>query len=334
MIKHLPWANLPHHPLGHWPTPLTPLDRLSEELNGPRVWLKRDDCSGLALGGNKTRKLEYLIGDALAQKADTVITYGAIQSNHARQTAAACAKAGLNCHLILTRTVNNTHPAYTTSGNVLLGRLTGAKQHIVAPEDAKFYGSKLVETLRSTGANVYVIPAGGSNTVGAMGYARCAEELHNQSNDMNLKLDFIMHASSSAGTQAGLMFGLQQLKRATTVVGINVYHQNPQKLVNQVKHLNEGLRQKFSPVPTAVTEVNVNHAYMGKAYGQATQSCIEAIKLAARLEGLIFDPVYSGKALAAMIDQINLGNLNHYSDVVLIHTGGSPALFVYDDQLV
>lgn len=317
-------------PLGHWPTPLEPLGRLSKELGGPTIWVKRDDCTGLAIGGNKTRKLEFLLGAALAAGADTVMTFGAVQSNHARQTAAACAKAGLDCHLVLSRQVSSLDPGYETGGNVLLGNLLGAHQHLVDADQISDYTKQLRTELRDAGKQTYLIPAGGSNAVGALGYALCAEELQQQSQQLGISLTNVIHASSSAGTQAGLIFGFQQLGLTVDVTGINVYHSDPAQLEERVRDLVQEMSESYSGVSLSDTQnVHVNHAYIGDGYGQPTVECLDAIKMVAALEGILFDPVYSGKALAATIDQITVGAFSDVSDVILIHTGGTPALNVY-----
>ena len=329
--------SLPRASLGHWPTPLQPLDRLSEELAGPRIWLKRDDCSGLATGGNKTRKLEFLMGDALDKQADVVITFGATQSNHARQTAAAAAQLGLPCHQILSRQVASDAANYEHGGNVLLGKLLGAEQHIVEPNEATEYSAALIAKFEHQGLKVYVIPAGGSNALGALGYSVCAAELANQCAALGINPKHVVHASSSAGTQAGLLYGLScqnhQLINsesfAPQVLGINVYHTDPARLESAIENLLVKLNDRYMPTPEKPT-VNVNHAYFGSAYGSPTNEAIDAIRMAAKLEGILFDPVYSGKALAGLIDQINLGNFSNSDDVILIHTGGNTALHVYE----
>jgi L-cysteate sulfo-lyase len=331
-----PWHEHSRFTLGHWPTPLEPLERLSEELGGPMIWIKRDDCTGLAIGGNKTRKLEFLIGAAKTAGADTVMTFGAVQSNHARQTAAACAKAGLDCHLVLSRQVASADPAYESGGNVLLGKLLGAHLHIVDADQIRDYTKQLRTELANTGRQTYLIPAGGSNAVGALGYALCAEELQQQSQQLGINLTNIIHASSSAGTQAGLIFGFQQLDLPVDITGINVYHPDPAQLEQRVRDLHQEMTETYSNASASGTasdtqKVNVNHAYIGEGYGQPTAECLEAIKMVAAMEGILFDPVYSGKALAATIDQITVGTFSHTSDVILIHTGGTPALNVYGD---
>ena len=322
----------PRIELGQGPTPLEPLDRLSKELGGPRIWLKRDDCTGLATGGNKTRKLEYLMADALAQQADCMVTYGAVQSNHARQTAAACAKLGLPCHLLLSERVDWPHDSYARQGNMLLDRLLGAEIHVSSLEDIADRRKALLAKLTDQGQQVYEIPAGGSSAVGALGYTRCLAELMVQCETQSIGTDLIVHASASAGTQAGLVFGKSLLDMPGRILGINVFHPDPQTLKDRVLILAQTMSDRWPDTALAETfQVDVNHAYFGDGYGLPTTGCIKAIRMAAQLEGLLFDPVYSGKALAALIDQINLGNFNHLNDVILIHTGGSASLGAYID---
>ncbi|NKB97650.1 MAG: pyridoxal-phosphate dependent enzyme [Pseudomonadales bacterium] len=324
-------ADLPRTLLGHLPTPMEKLSRLSHELGGPNIWIKRDDCTGLALGGNKTRKLEYLLGEALSQGCDTVVTFGAIQSNHARQTAAACAKLGLACHLVLSDQVASDDSRYKSGGNVLLDRLCGATLHFVEAGDRVAIRDILAQLRES--ANLYVIPGGGSNATGALGYARCALEILEQCAALNFTPTSIVHASSSAGTQAGLLWGLDQLSEiganTCAVLGINVYHDDPEALTKSIGKILEDLDTRFETRCADNANIQVNHAYRGSGYGQITEETIAAIRLTASLEGLIFDPVYSGKALAALIDQISVGAFADDANVILVHTGGSPALNVY-----
>lgn len=322
----------PRVALGHWPTPLVPLDRLSEELAGPRIWLKRDDCSGLAMGGNKTRKLEFLLGEALAADHDAVVTFGAVQSNHARQTAAGCAVAGLPCHLILHRQVQPHAANYETSGNVLLDELFNATVHFIDP-DAPDDAARLLDELR-TRHRLAVIPAGGSNATGALGYVACAAELQQQCVDNAITLSHVVHASSSAGTQAGLLCGFGALGLKPRVLGVNVYHDDPATLHASIDRLIEKMHAAGAPHARASNPATeVNHAYIGAGYGQPGRDTIDAIRMAAQIEGVLFDPVYSGKALSALIDQITVGAFDDASDVILIHTGGTPALFVYEAAL-
>src|SRR5262245_57422479 len=224
-------------PLAHLPTPLEPALRLSAALGGPRIWLKRDDCTGLATGGNKTRKLEYLLGDALGRGARSVVTFGAVQSNHARQAAAACAKLGIECHLVLSRRVRWSHAEYETSGNPLLDRLVGAHITICAGADVERIGTELFDRLAADGKSPYLIPTGGSNALGAFGYARCAREIASQATALGFTPDLIVHATSSGGTQAGLVAGCAAFAPSTRVLGINVYDRNTEALTARIDKL-------------------------------------------------------------------------------------------------
>ncbi|MFU8816099.1 MAG: D-cysteine desulfhydrase family protein [Pseudomonadales bacterium] len=330
-------SDAPRVPLGFLPTPLTPLDRLSEALGGPRIWLKRDDCTGLATGGNKTRKLEYLLADAQVQQADVVVTFGAVQSNHARQTAAACAALGLPCHLLLARKVRWEHPGYETGGNVLLDRLLGANVHLIRASEIATRRASLLQHLESAGRVPYVIPVGGSNAVGAMGYARCAMELLEQSQACGFRLTDVMHASSSAGTQAGLLAGFAGLladddaQLKPRVHGINVSEPNADSLAQEVLRIaTEVVENRGLDTTVTSAEVLVQHGYLGEGYGLPTAATVEAIRLLGRTEGVIMDPVYSGKGLSALVDRVRRGEFAGIDDLVFIHTGGAAALAVYD----
>jgi L-cysteate sulfo-lyase len=332
MTEH--WINnIPRLSLGFLPTPLVPLDRLSEQLGGPRIWMKRDDCTGLATGGNKTRKLEYLLAAAQAAAADVVITYGAVQSNHARQTAAACAIAGLECHLILARKVPWDHPAYERSGNVQLDRLLGAHVHLVDAEDAQAHGEALTAQLSANGRTPFAIPAGGSNAIGALGYVRCAQEILGQCRDLGLGLTDIIHATASAGTQAGLVAGLVD-EPEVTVHGINVANPHPQSLAQTVFDIATEVLNQHQPTTTLDRHrVQVEHSFFGSGYGLPTDATLEAIRQLARTQGVLLDPVYSGKAFGGLMGQIRDHEFSQASDVIFIHTGGSASLPVYDNVL-
>lgn len=321
----------PRAPLGHLPTPLELLPRLSDELGGPRIWVKRDDCTGLATGGNKTRKLEYLLGAALEQGYRRVLTFGAVQSNHARQTAAACARLGLECHLLLSRRVPWPHPAYEVGANVLIEQLCGAEVQIVELEDVEPAYQACIERLGGP-EQVYVVPAGGSNPLGALGYVQCAEELVAQCVELELDVARVYHASASAGTQAGLIAGFAALNAPFEVVGVNVFHPEAKTLERRVQRLLEQLREQF-PSAAASGPVQIEQGYLGPGYGLPSAAQLDAMALVARLEGLIFDPVYSGKALHALVDQIALGAVGSAADVVLVHTGGTQVWGVYEDAL-
>lgn len=321
-------AALPTVPLGHWPTPLEPLPRLTAELGGPQIWIKRDDCSGLATGGNKTRKLEYLFADAQQHGADTIVSYGAVQSNHARQTAAACAKLGIECHLLLSRRVDRSDHNYMRNGNMLFNHLLNAHIHTFELDDFEEGRLNILNTLEQQGKTVYQIPAGGSNAIGALGYSRCINELMWQAPFTPTQ---IVHASASAGTQAGLVFGNAAQDYGVDILGINVFHPDPDTLRQRTAGLLRSMQDRFSAVQSVEKlPIHINHAYFGDAYGQPTRASLDAIKMFASLEGILLDPVYSSKAAAGLIDQVALGNFDRHEHVVFIHTGGAAALSAYD----
>ena len=321
-------AALPTVPLGHWPTPLEPLPRLTAELGGPQIWIKRDDCSGLATGGNKTRKLEYLFADAQQHGADTIVSYGAVQSNHARQTAAACAKLGIECHLLLSRRVDRSDHNYMRNGNMLFNHLLNAHIHTFELDDFEEGRLNILNTLEQQGKTVYQIPAGGSNANGALGYSRCINELMWQAPFTPTQ---IVHASASAGTQAGLVFGNAAQDYGVDILGINVFHPDPDTLRQRITGLLRSMQDRFSAVQSVEKlPIHINHAYFGDAYGQPTRASLDAIKMFASLEGILLDPVYSSKAAAGLIDQVALGNFDRHEHVVFIHTGGAAALSAYD----
>lgn len=325
-------ARFPRVALGHLPTPLEPMDRLSEILGGPRLWVKRDDCTGLSSGGNKTRKLEYLMADAQTQGADTIITQGATQSNHARQTAAAAAKLGMGCHILLEDRTGSNDENYIMSGNVLLDRLHGATvSKRGGGTDMNAEMEALADTLRGEGKTPYIIPGGGSNPIGALGYVNCARELVEQASGMGLHIDALVHATGSSGTQAGLVAGLAAIKSDIHLLGIGVRapQEKQESMVydlaqRTVAHL--GISAQITP-----EDVRANCEYVGAGYGIPTEGMVAALKLLAETEGLLFDPVYSGKGLDGLIDLTRKGHFDGMNNVVFLHTGGSAALFGYAD---
>lgn len=314
----------------HSPTPLEPMRRLTELLGGPNLWIKRDDCTGLATGGNKTRKLEYLMADALAQGADTVITQGATQSNHARQTAAIAARLGLQCHLILEDRTGNRSDDYRHSGNVFLNRLFGARlSEVAAGTDMDAAMAQLADRLRGEGRKLYVIPGGGSNAVGALGYVTGALELAAQANDAGLAIDHLVTATGSAGTQAGLVAGLEGARAGIPVLGIGVRAPKAAQ-EEKVFRLAEQTAELLG-VAGAVRRdaVVANCDYVGAGYGVPTPGMLEAVEMVARAEGILLDPVYSGKAMAGLIDLIRRGQFAKGDNVVFLHTGGVVGLYGY-----
>ncbi|MDY0881359.1 D-cysteine desulfhydrase [Dongia soli] len=321
----------PRFPLAHLPTPLEPLTRLQAALGGPRLYIKRDDCTGLATGGNKTRKLEFLIGDALAQKATTVISEGGIQSNHVRQTAAAAAKAGLKCHLVLERNVPIDRPVYTAGGNLLLDRLLGATIHYCDPGETRATRSvKVMEEVRRAGEAPYYIPTGGSNAIGARGYAASMVELEQQAGSQGLRIDHIVVASGSGGTQAGLILGKAVTQSKATIIGIDVDH-DPEPLMAAVRKIVQEGAAELGLGKIADEDFQLIPGYAAPGYGMPNAGMIEAVELLARLEGILLDPVYAGKAMAGLIDMVRRGRFGSEETVAFIHTGGTPALFAYAD---
>ncbi len=323
-------ARFPRIHLAHLPTPLEPLKRLSEALGGPEIWIKRDDCTGLSTGGNKTRKLEFLMAEAQQQGADLVMTQGATQSNHARQTSAFAAKLGMRCHILLEDRTGSNDENYNFNGNVLLDFMHGASAEKRGPGlDMNAEMEAVAERERAKGLKVYTIPGGGSNPTGALGYANCALELLHQANERSLKIDHIVHATGSAGTQAGLVVGLKALNAQIPLLGIGV-RAPKEKQEETVFKLAQATAQKLG-IPDAVqrTDVVANSDYVGRGYGIPGPDTIEAIEMFARLEAILLDPVYTGKGAAGLIDLIRKGHFRKGEHVVFIHTGGAAGLFGY-----
>lgn len=324
-------SRFPRIRITHAPTPLEPMPRLTELLSGPNLWVKRDDCTGLASGGNKTRKLEYLMAEALAQKADVVLTQGATQSNHARQTAAIAAKLGMDCEILLEDRTQISAADYRESGNVLLDRLLGASpHHFPGGTDMEAALAARAEELRAQGRRPYAIPGGGSNPVGALGYVTCALELVEQANSLGLDIDCLVHATGSAGTQAGLVAGLEGCRSLIPVLGIGV--RAPRAPQEEKVYALAQRTAELLAVPGAVARERVvaNCDYVGAGYGLPTDGMLEALKIAARTEGLLLDPVYSGKGMAGLIDLIRKGHFRKGQNVVFVHTGGAVGLFGYE----
>ena len=322
-------------PLAHLPTPIEPMKRLSESLGGPDLWIKRDDQTGLATGGNKTRKLEVLIADALNLGADVVLTVGAAQSNHCRQTAAAAARAGLGCVLVL---AGNALPREQWSGNLFLDDLLGARVWWAGDQDPLAALESAAATERASGRVPYVIPYGGSNAVGALAYALAFQELWNQSEQMfgagNPFFDKIVFATSSGGTQAGLVVGAKSCGYIGRVWGISVDKTGgdlrnivTDLLVPTSEHL--GLELSFDP-----DDVVIDDGHLGPGYGIVTSAEKEAIRLTASLEGILLDPVYTGRAMAGLLDLVRRGVIQDKERVLFWHTGGIPALFAYAGELM
>ena len=314
--------------LGHFPTPLDELPRLSEALGGPRLYVKRDDMTGLATGGNKTRKLEYLMADALQQEADTVITCGAAQSNHARQTAAAAARCGLRSVLVL----GPMAPPETTS-NLLIDDLVGARVRWAGDRDRHVVMEGVADEERAAGRTPYIIPYGGSNAIGASAYVDAFEELTRQLLERDLRMDHVVFASSSGGTQAGMVTGARAVNYQGRVLGISVDEDREalhQTVLGLTERITAHLDLRFDIDPDTV---RVNDDYLGKGYGIMGDPEREAIRLVAETEGLLLDPVYTGRAMAGLIDLIRKDTFSHEEKVLFWHTGGTAGLFAYAEEL-
>ena len=314
--------------LGHFPTPIEHLKNVSQHLDGPNIFIKRDDCTGLATGGNKTRKLEFLIPDAIKNKAELIVTVGAIQSNHARQTAAACSLKGLKCLIILEQRLKDPPDAYMNSGNVFLNKLLGAEV-MLCPKDQGIleYSTKVVEDIKSKGTNVYFIPGGGSNSIGALGYVECFKEILEKNSKYNFT--HIVHATGSSGTQAGLLAGKKYFQSQLQIIGISVRYEKKiqeEKVYNEAKKICEKLKCDVLDR----SEVVAYDDYVGSGYGEPTDGMIEATNLLAKKEAILLDPVYSGKGFAGLIGLIKQKKFTKEDNILFIHTGGAVSLSAYE----
>lgn len=315
--------------LAHLPTPLEPLERLTRHLGGPRLLIKRDDQTGLAGGGNKTRKLEFLLAEALAQGCDHVITVGGPQSNHCRQTAAAAAHCGLSCSLVF-----EGDPPATLTGNLLLNRLLGAHLYWSGARPRPERLQEVIAEVKKMGRNPFVIPLGGSNVMGAAGYVLAMEELMGQIAAADQNIDFIVVASSSGGTQAGMTLGAKVYGFRGQIIGISI-DREANDLKMQAAALATATATHLGLGTISVAEqVEVNDDYLGDGYGVLGEPEREAIQMVAQLEGILLDPVYTGRAMAGLIDLIRWGAFTRRQTVLFWHTGGTPALFAYGEKLL
>lgn len=325
----------PRARLAHTGTPLERLARLGNVI-GVNLYVKRDDCTGLALGGNKARKLDFLMGEALQLGADTVLTSGAMQSNHVRQTAAAASKLGLRCIVLLEQKFPQFEQPYSDSGNVLLDRLLGAEVRLFpAGTDMLMQLDVAAAAVRAESGHPYVIPVGGSNPVGTLGYVECAYEIAAQARAIDLRIDHLVHATGSAGTQAGLVLGFAMQNLHTRVLGISVgaAREEQEARVHALASATaeQLLRQPHWALQPQAIEVDAE--YVGAGYGNPTPAMQDALRLAAQTEGLVLDPVYTGKAMAALIAHARGGRFHPGDNVVFLHTGGAPGLFGYSVAL-
>ena len=326
---------LPRLKIAHLPTPVEGLPRLSAALGGPQLLVKRDDQTGLAFGGNKTRKLEFVVADALNKGADTLITCGAVQSNHCRLTLSAAVKEGLKCRLVLEERVPGSYDT-RASGNNFLFQLMDVERIKVVPG-----GSDMIQEMQAVadeiaeeGRKAYIIPGGASNPIGALGYVSCAQEIINQTFEMGLRIDRVVCASGSAGTHSGLLTGLYGTNSNIPVVGINVSRpkETQEEIVYDLVQRTAdyvGIKEK---IPRDA--VLCFGDYVGPGYSLPTPEMTEAVKLVARTEAILLDPVYTGKAMAGLIDLARKGFFKKEENVLFLHTGGSPALYAYLDNFM
>ena len=329
-------SGIPRVRLAFLPTPIEPLSALTRHLGGPQVWIKRDDMTGLAMGGNKARKLEFLLGEAIERKADTIVTFGAVQSNHCRMTAAAACKLGLKSFLVLSGEKPD-----VANGNFLLERVMGC-EYLFVPDFNDI--SKLdemglavrdrVQELTDGGRALYMIPAGGSTPLGDVGYYLAAIETCEQARQIGIEIDHMCVAMGTGGTQAGLLAGVKSLRKAMQVIGISVNKEGSNlgspPIDVMAKQVGKLIGQELDVQPQ---DVIVHYDYCGEGYGKVTPECVEAIKLVSRLEGIFLDPVYTGKAMAGMIDLIRRGNFSRDETLLFVHTGGYPGIFPYGESL-
>ncbi|MDS7595446.1 D-cysteine desulfhydrase family protein [Agrobacterium tumefaciens] len=325
-------------PLLDGPTPIQRLSRLETafagKLRGSRLWAKRDDFMSLGGGGNKLRKLEYLIGQALAEGCDTFVATGGLQSNFARLAAAACAKIGLDCDLVLSQMVPNRSTEYQNNGNVLLDRLLGARLHVLSnPQNSTNYVEALCEKLIADGKKPLVATLGGSTSVGCLGYVSCAFEIAEQEREMGREFSQIVIPNGSGGTHAGLVAGYTLAGRdPKTIRAYSVLAQTELAIEGTKSKANEVLGMLNSS-PLSSEDVLIDGTQLGDGYGLPTSSMKQAIKLLARAEGIFVDPVYGGKALAGLVEDLDDGEVPENSDILFLMTGGGPGLFAYADAL-
>jgi D-cysteine desulfhydrase/L-cysteate sulfo-lyase len=331
-------GNHPRVRLAHLPTPLEPMDNLSKRLGGPKLFVKRDDCTGVAMGGNKARQAEFYMGKAVAAGADTVVTTGAFQSNHARMICAYARKLGMACEIQLEHRVAGKGDTYLNSGNVLLDRLLGARIHVF-PDGEDEAGAdrnlrRIADGIASEGGKPFVIPLGADHPpTGALGYIEAAVELLRQAAAMSIEIDTLVVPSGSASTHAGLLAGLLASGSGMRVLGICVRRDAVAQAERVLVRTKETLELAGLSATVTASDVLVTDAYLGAGYGQLNADSREAMTLAAECEGLLLDPVYTAKSMAGLIGAVRDGTIAQGETAVFLHTGGTPALFAYEEFL-
>ena len=316
-------------------TPLERLDNFTKVLNGPTIYIKRDDLLGGTAGGNKTRKLEFLMADAIKQGADTIVTGGAIQSNHCRLTLAASVKENMDCHFILEEDIPNTYKKEASGNNFLYG-LLGVKSTKVVEKGTNLIAEMeaLATELKKQGKKPYIIPIGGSNSIGALGYVACIEEIMAQLFDKNIQIDYIIAPSGSVGTHAGLLAGVLGVNGNIPIIGMSM-SKTKDVLTEMTHELTQTVMKDLGiKTPLQKSDIIIYDDYVGGGYTVPTDGMIEAVQMLARTEGILLDPVYTGKVMAGMIDLIRNNHFKKTDNVLFLHTGGSPVLYTYKDILL
>jgi len=326
-------ARFPRRRYTPGPTPIERMDHLSRHLGGADLYVKRDDLLGLTAGGNKTRKLEFLVADALARGADTLITVGAVQSNHCRLTAAAAVKEGMKCRLVLEQRVAGSYRPDASGNNFLFDLLGVEKITVVdAGEDLNAAMNKEMQALAAEGRTGYIVPGGGSNAIGSLGYVACAEEILQQGFDMGVAFDRVVVASGSGGTHAGLLVGFNSNSAGAPITGINVRRPSAEQTAN-IQALTAQIAENAGVAAVPPEAVVCRDEWVGPGYSLPTDEMVEAVRMFAALEGILLDPVYTGKAAAGLIGLVRAGEIARDERVLFIHTGGSPALYAYQEIL-
>lgn len=327
-MKEFNLHSLPREKFCTLPTPIHFMERLTDHISSVNIYLKRDDLTGIAFGGNKNRKLEFLLADALQQNSDTIITEGAVASNHCLQTAACSARVGLDCELVL----SDAHIGDRITGNLLLNHILDVKIHRVKnSSDRKAMMQKVASDLVASGKKPYIIPTGGSNKIGILGYVNFVKEIAQQSKEMGIHFDYFIHATGSAGTQAGIIVGKKLYYPDMEIIAITA-GDGKEEIISSTKEIIKNFEENHSiDLNIDEKEITVLDSYFGEGYGIPSKELIETVKLIAKLEGIFLDPVYNGKAMIGLIDLVKHNRFRKDSNILFLHSGGGPAIFAYDE---
>ncbi|MFX0211339.1 MAG: D-cysteine desulfhydrase family protein [Candidatus Hodarchaeota archaeon] len=319
--------SIPRIPLCLLPTPIVPLKRLTQHLGGAEIFMKRDDLTGVAFGGNKNRKLEFLLADAKQKGADVIVTEGSLQSNHCLQTAACSAKLGLECELVL----SGEDPDFIT-GNLLLDQILDVKIHRAKDSvERNELMIRVEEELKAEGKKPYMIPTGGSTSIGALGYLNCIVEIVQQSKELGVSFSHLIHSTGSGGTQSGLLIGRELYSPNLEILGINVGDPT-ERLQKEIKRIIKEFNQDWGlELMIGDESIKILEGYFGEGYGIPTQEMIDTVKLMAKLEGVFLDPIYTGKAIVGLVDLIKSDVIPKDDNVLFLHSGGGPSIFNYKD---